>query len=830
LEDINAFQIDPNHPQYRGHYKGGLHDYDLSNPHRITDEYLDKIADAEERAKKKETRMHTFEGMGVMQDSVAMLSLKSWLQSQALGLLGYTPASVNDPVDGQPKQVFYMDLKDVGFPAGWGKVGEGDTAINLKIPVIKRNIQGFGESIIPVLNPGRLVPRIYDFSQEQKDKLKARRTRKSNPEQIGSIGDVLKNYDLLTPEQKDHLMINQRDLLHHITGVRMHHDDPWSVFNKPTPHGKGKSSYGASASGFYTVGGFNPNKSQDPIAHIPKDEIRVFRKYFKTLHQEAEVSVMSYIEKLWRKKDDSAIPPEVTRMLDEAQTDMAGVAAIQMTLKLNGTKYGVNDPEVDLTIQKPGITIDDDTYKQRRINWYYDFVRNTSQMSLTADVASRRHRGKVGKEISANAPMGTSSDGGKTTDLQADISTGMTMGGEDKGIEAPQRRVWMPRQSATGGEMGPSHAVARAHWIVPVTNEFIKDFYTATRNELVGRIGADNEYVNFLDRAKKRMEAQLAIVVDLVSKEKATLRSQGETDEDKIDHAAGVAVSEKLPELLKNDEFLKSRGVDPGLFKGMTEKEAKQISRQLGKVGIRQAGDEKEVQTGSQEEEDFYSYIKRYAIEQKDMPPEVKSIGDKKMDEFLGLLFGPEGKGVAPSYNPSLGTFVNGPPYKLIDILEELQKKGLGESGNLATNLVSILKLLGGNEGASKHAVQFLMSFAEFAGKPMSHEQAIKAVEEAGVKPVGATKPETPPIKMPHAEPTSVAAADITGMLGNLPANLTTIMKRSADFLSPQHRPSLEAAYQKLTATLQHKFSTDVAPTDEEMKAWEEIGTLLGKA
>ena len=162
LKDIDPWETDVSSPKHHSHYLnagGGVYNYDLSDPVRVSDEDIDNIpinqievpstipADkiAEYIAKKKramkKNRHHTFAGFSVLQSGpTASKKIHDWRKAQGLGLLGDVGNTFTDPLTGKQLPVTYPTLdKTKGI---WSShAGPVRKDINrLKLPVITRTL------------------------------------------------------------------------------------------------------------------------------------------------------------------------------------------------------------------------------------------------------------------------------------------------------------------------------------------------------------------------------------------------------------------------------------------------------------------------------------------------------------------------------------------------------------------------------------------------------------------------------------------------------------------------------------------------------------------
>ncbi len=188
--DVGLNEIDPrdfneklpdgsSNPKWRGRYKNGLYDYDLTLPVRLPPEYFDELPEdlirlpkgqeptkeniAKQRERLKKVAQHSFAGMGVMQPDVAQKKIKTWIQSQALGLLGqpkfhFTPTHSkeimgtdhDDNIVYAPKSPQELGRKKASMKTWPGHVGEEDAhedvnfigkKESLKIPYTNKTIK-----------------------------------------------------------------------------------------------------------------------------------------------------------------------------------------------------------------------------------------------------------------------------------------------------------------------------------------------------------------------------------------------------------------------------------------------------------------------------------------------------------------------------------------------------------------------------------------------------------------------------------------------------------------------------------------------------------------
>lgn len=420
LKDIDPWETDENHPRHPSKYKHGLMDYDITNPVEVTDEYIDSIPDneinidpstpqdqrpaaiAKARAAMKKSRHHTFSGMTVLKRGpVVSRMIASWLRAQGLGLLGSVPQQIEDPITGQLTPVI-LD-KPSNINGQWrDHVGEENGGIPLAVPTIKRrlnmkvyNSKGeeipYGDVAMPVLNPTKLLPRIVNFTPEQREKIAKRRgfdpansdPKKGcpgvnysgmswqelesvciNAKRAGSPQDVytfLKNFDILNQEQIEHVKKNQRDVLHlaysrfgnrtascaACKGTRKTADGNIC----PECGGTGKDTWSQPTNHY--VLGWQPNKAGREIVPSdmkPEDLARAVEKYYNELYAEASKGIDNFIRYARGNENrERLLPDDVLDMVQNTHDNLASVCAALLGLNLNHPNMGIRDPAVGLT-------------------------------------------------------------------------------------------------------------------------------------------------------------------------------------------------------------------------------------------------------------------------------------------------------------------------------------------------------------------------------------------------------------------------------------------------------------------------------------------------
>lgn len=840
IHDIDPFDIDSNSPKHRKNYKYGLYDFDITNPSQLSDEYIDKmpaedlnldpntatpesIKAAKDALKARKNKLLSFSGFsGISQEQRASTYMGNWIKAQGLGLLGKVPDKITDPITGQEVSV-EQDVSPSVLAKGESvtkKGGKGwpdhvgvDQHIPLKVPAIKRNIsykviskdgtiKPVSETIrIPVLSPGKLLPRITNLSQEQRDKLAIRRGEEKGEDEEGKqsggirdLASLLSNYDILTPDQIEHLKTNQRDMYHYVTAQQNLHDDKWS---------QSKENYKV---------GFSPShnkKGTVPIGMGEEDFKKVLDKYLPLLTQRADKKIGDFLRTAGSDRStvndedeivdantrkDKKYPPEIIKMLESIHTDLAQVCGALLALNLQSPKYGIYDPEVKLThAAKDAESYDPKLAQHERDAFTYNFARNLTQAAF-GDVPSRRQRQRQGVgAVSLDAAHGQG-------DTQTTLGAGISGNQADRGAGSDwdSRRVELnPKR---GSEYDPVtgqmvYNIARLGWNIPKMGQEIDKFF-AKQTDAAG--GEGNSFVgSIVERAKKRMKAVVETTRELYEKYAQEAMTQG-VPQDQIEAKAQEEVEKNLKSELESKH--------PQLFQGVTDQ---QIKRIIGDQKSQLSGTVLTPELKQELNNAWESYFKAIISGQKGYVPAITYDDEDKM-YMVGSEYDPSGR-------PLSSTLGNFSTYNAKDIVDILKTQG--------------------EHFAQKYAVAFVRAIAEKNNRPMRLEDAISAVRTAGIEPSidanDAIKhtPATPP---PQIQPTPVTPSQSTPAQSTpaqqsiptqqpTPASKLTAYptKEKANDLNfvRQHKSEIEAFMAQANARLVKSFAEKTHENNPQFKS-----------
>jgi hypothetical protein len=1010
IRDIDPWDDDAASPKHRSRYIHGLMDYDVTNPVEVTDEYIDSIPDDEinidpetppdkraeaiaiAREAMKRSRHHTFAGMSVLKPVVVSRLINTWIRAQGLGLLGATPEKHKDPHTGEELPVEYGTPHDVNpywdnsvgeevepdeRTAGGKLIKKGKRKIPLRIPIVKRRLnmkvfnaegeevpQEEGPVAMPVLNPGRLLPRVVNLSPAQRQQFALRRGFNAEEACPGSAGksweqieadctaarragspqdayNLLMNFDILTPEQIDHLIKNQRELIHLVHAKFGTNTCPQCKGagkigpEQVCPHcfGTGKDPW-SQPKGHYIVG-WTPNKAKREIVPsdmTPEQLAKAVQKYFNELYFEANKSIDYFIK--WAKGGgdrEQKLPDAVLEMLRNVQPSLANVCAALLGLNLNHPNMGIRDPAVGLTnvpiskkdkvyilekadepkiidalmkkdlpkehqtragagagvavtkldfntaqkiakyliahanpegnwpekleslpidwimkaltrrkiakaykledLSKPspddedadaeegaaeeaederdegGLTAEERS--RNRMNYAFNFARDLSQAAFGA-VGSRRFREKHGVST-VSTTSGKSDDEGDLEDVIAGGEEGPGTATSDGGsgavtgadYEAKLGR-WFTRRVQLDPEREPSYddkghlvyPVSRIIWNVTKIGHEIDKFFRTKRNIIQAALGSS--FAAIVDQAQERMKAEVAAMNELMGQAAQELYAQNKNiSQDELDQRSREIAASRLPDYLKERH--------PNLYGDMAEDEMAQL-------------------------------IARHGGGQNTVPPELQEEMDEYMEDFLKeLMGGVEAK--MPRYNPDTEDFIFSPKeWTLADFKKDD-----------AFGVVQFLRLTWTEAGVKKWAVPLFMAIQKHHGSPVSEDDAVHKVLEAGVIPIQAdaediaaakqpaaptpsktdTVPLTPaPTTAAPAPAPAAAATDINAMLADLPQHYETLRARKQELAA--NKPAFMAALTKLRQQILQKRQAKQPIDPEELNAVVSLGALAG--
>lgn len=305
-------EINPYDTTDRARYKDGYIGADLSNPQRITPEFIDDLPDNDpiilgamhpgwtvERTKDflKKEPPHTLAGMPTIKDKNAGEVMGNWFRAMGVGLLGTLKVGeeIPDPLTGGTLKI--VDLVSPKSIMGqWpGTVGKEGTAwvtpegksiqgrvIELKVPVVIRDIPDWtvvqadgkestkkgGPTRIPVLLSTAVLPKFHippaqrTAFADRKGKEDVEEKQKESGGAAGDIETLLKNWDLISDSQKEFIQQNKMDQL----TIAAYQADPQGFKERHPEH---------SAAINYTIGWYTNKKTKGLKAHnLTKDQMK----------------------------------------------------------------------------------------------------------------------------------------------------------------------------------------------------------------------------------------------------------------------------------------------------------------------------------------------------------------------------------------------------------------------------------------------------------------------------------------------------------------------------------------------------------------------------
>ena len=594
IQDIDFNQTDPNHPQHPSNYKHGFNDMDATRPLKISNDFIDAIPDDEivlppgkertprnikkARDNMKGAKQHSLSGMSVLQRVTASTLLNTWIKAQGLGLLG-EPTDIKDPHTGEQLHVTKGTPKDVN--KAWNS--HIKDKIELNVPIIKRNLNykiirqtKNGENVenvnssvkMPYLNPGVLLARVMNLSSEQRKKFAERsgfNVEKECPHSVGkkweeiesmcsaareagqpkSLYNVVRNFDILTPEQKEHMIKNQRQLIH-LVAAKFNKENYKDIWAQPGNH------YGV---------GFDTNSKTPEIvpSDLPKEKLKLaLDKYYKQLFVEADTGIGYFIN--WAK---TRLPSQIVEMMDRIRTDLAKVFAALLGLNLNHPNKGIRDESIGLTGVKNSDERTKEKHKKTRIEDAFYFAKNLSQAAF-GDIGSRRARQKrlTGGTVSLDASSGSSGEGGSLGDVLSD--KGSTNGGNPE---------WYTRRGQLNPEISADengdYPIARLIWNVPTIGHEIDNFFKTNRNKIAKYIG--NDYAKIVDKTEEKLKVETTTMQKLIKQSLDELGPNSEhLSNEELEEKAQKLALDKLPEELKK--------LRPDLYEDASDEELRNIT------------------------------------------------------------------------------------------------------------------------------------------------------------------------------------------------------------------------------------------------------------
>jgi hypothetical protein len=558
LLDIDHLEINEKSPVWRGHYKGGKYDFDLTYPTILPDEYFDNLTReemklppnateeqiAEKRKKLKAQAHHGFAGMHVMQGQTGQKAIRDWLLAQGLGLLGEArPVKIKDPHTEAPIDVTPgQDPKEMSehWTNAYGNKDDGGLQ-RVSIPTIERTLtyKRISPSGVPkvetekykmpYLLPGRLFPRLI-LNLDQRWRLAKRRGvpqkygidtiqqwEKAEAEGYGDLSkgtaqeagrpqaiyQLLKNWDILKPDQKEFLKQSEesRDLLDVLAASRGQSRDFWAKLDN-----------------FYAVG-WHTNKTDRPITPLdlkPEEVEPVVKKYWQDMVSEATTSFDDCIKNLEKRVARGTFPSAAIPVIEKVGGDLIKVAAALLCLNLNSHRLGIYDPELGLTNTDPGQEQKETNSRQRKA-YCFSLYQDLSQAAF-GDVGSRRQRQKK-KGKSREEGGGWDSRRNQLDPIRYDTLVPNT-----------------------------TYNVARLGWNVPEISEELYKYFGTYRKLIQTRMGKTLEKQigkdgnQLIDGLVGDLKQEMEVVEELYDKKAEELFRRGITDPEVISNAGEEAV------------------------------------------------------------------------------------------------------------------------------------------------------------------------------------------------------------------------------------------------------------------------------------------------
>lgn len=793
-------------PKWRGHYKQGLYDYDLTDPQHVNDAYFDTIPDdkiklpagvdrtpeniKKKREQLKKTAQHTFGGFHVLQDDVAKKSIQTWMQAQGIGLLGDVPKKVVDPITGEEKELSHVSPGWINkkWATHLGDSEDGQQHA-LSLPSFSRNITyriedkngELSEPVtqeirVPVLNSGKILPNVK-LKPDQRRKLALRRLKtqglgindicdkgvgayendwsyvETNCQAIKKYGqpdgfdNLLKHWDILDEEQKKHLKDNQRDLVHFAAASKNpQYKDPWS---------KLKDNY---AIGYHTNKG---ERGTQPMELEPEQVKQVTAKYFDTFYQQAMDALDGFIAQM-RGYDSSGRkitkPPTYSRdpktidLIESMQMDFARVAAAFMVMNANHTHKGVYDPDLGLK----NATGEEEMHEHARKNSVWDFAADISQAAF----GNNRSRRMKGKKILTGGSGGEEDSGfdSYATDKNKDL------GSAD----------WDTRRD----QLAPHDQIARRGWNTMEIGHEIDGIFATYFKDVKKFMGS--YYAQDIDKVKEKIKIEAQLINDLYEKGTQQAVAQGMSPEE-AERAGHENVKKNLKTQLATQY--------PDLYKDIGDQDIEDILKKNADnmQGIKLPPELQEEYDGEMEiffEEliengkailpkvEYDKNTKQWRLAPVEPEPKPKNANDK----FFHNDEEDEVKKIINSRTISLKNFRQATPEYIVEFIRMYWPNN--------------------EEGVRKYAAPLLAAIFKSRGQPMSPQEADAAIKKTGLLRDNA--PQQQPVRQPQQPAVKQAATDTTQQL--LPQDWEE--KIQDPQWVAQNRQMLQAVYDNLRKEL----------------------------
>lgn len=721
--------------------------------------------------------------------------MQMWVRAQGLGLLGQlNPGeTIKDPLTGQNLTIVGVE-SPAEMNGHWkGAVGKDDGSVGVDpsgqqirghkkevtVPVVEKYVYPWytinaagkrvnrpgGNTKMPVLLSQVMLPR-FPMSGDQKEMMKKRNAGSSE----GGADELLRNIDLLSPEQIQYLKDNSMDQLH--------------AAAYQASKGKFQQKYDKTLHMNYNMGwdatnhtaGLNPH-------HLTKEQMqRVIKEYVpetstRLQHEskflnnrtpgcvrgaeilgcsgggllgEAYEGIMAYmVAKL-------GYDPKTGRgnkgsygsvqMMEAALNPLIQACAYKLALKLNDEEMGVYDEELGLTNLHPDFINNPKGPWSRRVNYAREFARELEQTSLfDSKYGTRRSRKKSaesgmgqGREISMS-DLGGQTDGdwaGNAAHAGLERKASDEFGDEDdEGTRATKERDRVLQgggdKERTGWMQPDVDKIARKGWLGPsgLGKEF--DYLlNGVRHEIAKYAGT--EFAEAVYRAKEAIRRAPAMWEHLVTEKERELTATIASPSKRRKEAEKQVDASFQKDLVK---------LEPDLYAPLTQAEMEDVMKNYKKKHKRAAVNDKP----ETEEE-----ILANGGVSRDIMGQLVELNTDFLESILkygsGNMYNLEKtKGGDP--RPEIVE----PEFTVAEFAKEFPSPEA-----LKNFIENDLKL--GRDGVNDYFVRLWMAIANEKKTPVDQNQAIQVAQKLGYSPVEATQPTPEPVEQPTA-PAQPAAA-----------------------------------------------------------------------
>lgn len=596
LRDIDPNQTDPNHPQHISKYRHGLYNFDLANIAEVTDQDIDEMSDQQvqsllkwpldekdvkdpevqkaikkTRNAMKKVKKHTANAYAFPQMDTTAEGITNWIKANALPeqILGEHPKEIEDPITGEKKQVTYKKANEI-----YGHWGTPKNPFEHEIPTMAKTINFFeldpkektlrsmSKNVnIPVLPRTRALPLVkptlhqrnimamsssnaakegWNWNPDTESYASAIKRLGSKFRNASSINDfkrVIQFWNIWTPEQKEEIKKNARDLFHvgrTVWGKSKETEDPtadpqnvYAIGHRPNYKSVGQGKLD-----------LDPEQME---AFIQEYRPKIFAELFgdKTPGKQGEESKGKLDKYLaYMKKSGNYAPEVIDAMIMRAES-LAIFATYYLLTWLNDPLLGIKDPKFGLLAQEDESEIDPETNEQRRIGKMQNFLRSVAQIGFN-DVLSRRRRERYGvaKISSLDAPVGDTGKSGA-----GEVASGQK--GKVQHLDDSAVRRWL--------HSDPSSA-ARAGQHVNKIAANTEEFFATKRNFILQKLGGSAYAKNDLTNAEKKIDVAVKTSIQLYTKYNEELASKypDPKDADKKEEAVMKLVHDNLPTAIAN--------------------------------------------------------------------------------------------------------------------------------------------------------------------------------------------------------------------------------------------------------------------------------------